>query len=132
MEAVLPAQPDWDLEIVERHHRGKVDAPSGTALELARRARAQRGWADDALRHGREGRIGPRNDAEIGLHALRGGSWVGDHTVVLAGPGETVELRHVAQDRGAFAHGVLRAARFVADAPPGFYTLDDVVGTAHP
>lgn len=132
MEAVLPAVPDWDLEIVERHHRGKVDAPSGTALDLARRAQAQRGWGDEALRHGREGRTGVRKDAEIGLHALRGGSWVGDHSVVLAGPGESIELRHVAQDRGAFAQGVLRAARFVAGARPGFYTLDDVVGTAHP
>jgi 4-hydroxy-tetrahydrodipicolinate reductase len=132
MEAVLPALPDWDLEIVERHHRGKVDAPSGTALDLARRAGAQRGWSDDSFRHGREGRSGPREIAEIGLHALRGGSWIGDHAVVLAGPGEWVELRHVAQDRGAFAHGVLRAARFVADARPGFYTLDHVVGTGNP
>jgi 4-hydroxy-tetrahydrodipicolinate reductase len=63
---------------------------------------------------------------------VRGGSWIGDHMVVLAGPGESVELRHVAQDRGAFAHGVLRAARFVADAQPGFYTLDDVVETGDP
>lgn len=132
MEAVLPALPDWDLEIVERHHRGKVDAPSGTALDLVRRAREQRGWTEDVVRHGREGRTGVRKDAEIGLHALRGGSWVGDHSVVLAGPGESIELRHVAQDRGAFAHGVLRAARFVAGARPGFYTLDQVVGTAHP
>jgi len=132
LDAVLPALSEWDVEIVERHHRGKVDAPSGTALELARRARAQRGWGEDAERSGRKGPTGPRKNAEIGLHSLRGGSWVGDHAVVLAGPGEWVELRHVAQDRGAFAHGVLRAARFVADARPGIYTLDDVIGTAHP
>ena len=132
LDAVLTALPGWDLEIVERHHRGKVDAPSGTALELARRARAQRGWGEETVRNGRSGRTGPRPDAEIGLHALRGGSWIGDHAVVFAGAGEWVELRHVAQDRGAFAHGVLRAARFVADAAPGLYTLDDVIGTGDP
>ena len=132
LDAVLTALPGWDLEIVERHHRGKVDAPSGTALELARRARAQRGWGEETITNGRSGRTGPRADAEIGLHALRGGSWIGDHAVVFAGAGEWVELRHVAQDRGAFAHGVLRAARFVADAAPGLYTLDDVIGTGDP
>ncbi len=79
---------------------------------------------------GRSGRVGARPDAEIGIHALRGGSWVGDHTVVLAGAGEWLELRHVAEDRSAFAHGVLAAARFVATAPPGFYTLDEVASAA--
>jgi 4-hydroxy-tetrahydrodipicolinate reductase len=130
LEAVLPVLDTWDVEIVERHHRGKVDAPSGTALDLARRTREVRGYDEQAMRHGRQGRVGARPDAEIGMHSLRGGSWVGDHTVVLAGPGEWVELRHVAQDRGAFAHGVLRAARFVVGARPGFYTLDDVVRAA--
>jgi 4-hydroxy-tetrahydrodipicolinate reductase len=123
----LAALPGWDLEIIERHHRGKADSPSGTALTLARDTLAARGWAEDALRHGRSGRIGARPDAEIGLHAVRGGSWVGDHTVLLAGPGETLELRHMAQDRSAFAHGALRAARFVADAAPGLYTLEAVL-----
>jgi len=132
LDAVLTALPGWDVEIVERHHRGKVDAPSGTALELARRARAQRGWGEETVRNGRSGRTGPRPDAEIGLHSLRGGSWIGDHAVVFAGAGEWVELRHVAQDRGAFAHGVLRAARFVAEAAPGLYTLDDVIETGDP
>jgi len=131
MEAALPGLSDWDLEIVERHHRLKVDAPSGTALELARRAREQRGWGEESLRHGRQGRTGTRPRAEIGLHALRGGSWVGDHAVVLAGPGESVELRHIVQDRAAFAHGVLHATKFVAKAPAGFYTLEDVVTAAH-
>jgi 4-hydroxy-tetrahydrodipicolinate reductase len=131
LAAVLAALPaTWDVEIIERHHRGKQDAPSGTALQLAREAAERRGYPDSALRHGRSGRVGPRPDAEIGIHALRGGGWVGDHAVVLAGAGEWLELRHVAEDRTAFAHGVLASARFVATAPPGFYTLDDVTTAA--
>jgi len=126
--AAVPAT--WDVEIVERHHRGKQDAPSGTALQLAREAAERRGYPDSALRHGRSGRVGPRPDAEIGIHALRGGGWVGDHAVVMAGAGEWLELRHVAEDRTAFAHGVLASARFVATAAPGFYTLDDVARVA--
>ena len=127
LAAALAALPGWDLEIVERHHRDKVDSPSGTALTLARDALAARGWPEQALRFGRSGRVGARPDAEIGIHAVRGGSWVGEHTAMLAGPGETLELRHVAQDRLAFAHGALKAARFVADAPPGLYTLEAVL-----
>jgi len=131
LDAVLGPLAGWDVEIIERHHRGKADAPSGTALDLARRAREARGWGEETLRHGRHGKGGPRNDAEIGMHALRGGTWIGDHTVVLAGRGEWIELRHVAQDRGAFAHGVLTAARFISSvAAPGFYTLNDVVRAA--
>jgi 4-hydroxy-tetrahydrodipicolinate reductase len=122
----------WDVEIVERHHRRKQDAPSGTALQLARDAASRRGYPADALRVGRSGRTGPRPGAEIGVHALRGGTWVGDHAVVLAGEGEWLELRHVAEDRSAFAHGVVASARFVATAPPGFYTLEDVAGAAAP
>ena len=132
LAAAIGVVPNWDVEIIERHHRGKQDSPSGTALHLAREIAAERGEAETVLRHGREGRIGTRPATEIGMHALRGGSWVGDHLVVLAGPGETVELRHVAQDRAAFAHGVLAAARFVATARPGFFTLDDVVRAAPP
>jgi 4-hydroxy-tetrahydrodipicolinate reductase len=120
----LPAT--WDIEIVERHHRQKADSPSGTALLLAREASERRGLPPEALRHGRQGRLGPRPAREIGLHAVRGGTWVGDHTVLLAGEGEWVELRHITQDRGAFAHGALAAARFVASAAPGLYTLEDV------
>ena len=119
----------WDLEIVERHHRGKRDAPSGTALELARAAAEQRGYPASALRMGRSGPSGTRPEAEIGIHALRGGTWVGDHAVVLAGAGEWLELRHVAQDRSAFAHGALASARFVVTASPGFYTLEEVAST---
>jgi 4-hydroxy-tetrahydrodipicolinate reductase len=123
---VLP--PGWDVEIVERHHRSKVDSPSGTALRLAEDAAAHRGAGDHAIRCGRErARTGPRPAGEIGVHAVRGGTWVGDHAVLLAGEGEWLELRHVAQDRLAFAHGALAAAEFVARAQPGLYTLEDVL-----
>ena len=126
--AALASLPDaWDIEIVERHHRGKVDSPSGTALTLARDAAGARGWGEDVLRHGRQGRSGPRPQREIGVHAVRGGGWVGDHAVLLAGPGESLELRHVADDRLAFAHGALAAARFAAAAKPGRYALEDVL-----
>ena len=123
--AVLPTS--WDIEIVERHHRGKADSPSGTALHLAGDAAAARGLAAGALRFGREGRAGPRPAAEIGVHAVRGGTWVGDHAVLLAGEGEWIELRHVASDRQAFACGALAAARYMATSPPGLYTMDDVL-----
>ena len=130
ISAAMALLPTWDIEIVERHHRGKQDSPSGTALQLAREMAAERGYPEQALRHGREGRVGTRAAKEIGIHAVRGGSWVGDHTILLAGPGEWVELRHVAQDRSAFAHGAIAAAHFVASAGPGFYTLDDVTKAA--
>jgi 4-hydroxy-tetrahydrodipicolinate reductase len=118
--------PGWDVEIVERHHRMKADSPSGTALALAADAAARGG----EVRCGRgRGRTGPRPAGEIGVHAIRGGTWVGDHTVLLAGEGEWLELRHVVQDRQAFAHGALAAARFVAGAQPGLYTLEDVAGS---
>lgn len=126
--ALAAAPPEWDVEIVERHHRLKKDSPSGTALALAADvAAARRGSAANPLRHGRSGAVGPRPAGEIGVHAVRGGTWVGDHTVLLAGTGESVELRHVAQDRDAFAEGAIAAARFVATAPPGLYTLDHVL-----
>jgi 4-hydroxy-tetrahydrodipicolinate reductase len=123
--AAVPAT--WDVEIIERHHRLKKDSPSGTALLLADNALAARGLDRKALRHGREGQVGARPAGEVGVHSVRGGTWVGDHTVLLAGDGETLELRHIAQDRAAFAHGALVAARFVARAKPGLYALDDVL-----
>lgn len=123
--AALAAVPrTWDVEIVERHHRLKKDSPSGTALTLAGDVAAARGLAPGALRHGREGLVGARPAAEVGVHAVRGGTWVGDHLVLLAGEGEALELRHVVQDRAAFAHGALQAARFVARAAPGLYGID--------
>jgi 4-hydroxy-tetrahydrodipicolinate reductase len=127
LRAALRALPvTWDVEIVERHHRNKADSPSGTALALAGDIMERRGMDAASLRHGREGRVGPRPAGELGMHAVRGGSWVGDHEVLLGGEGEWVELRHVAQDRSAFATGALAAARFVAQVPPGRYTLEDL------
>jgi 4-hydroxy-tetrahydrodipicolinate reductase len=124
LRAALPILAGWDVEIVEKHHRLKKDSPSGTALQLAAEVDAARSNTASSLRHGRDGSVGPRPASEIGLHAVRGGTWVGDHAVLLAGEGEWVELRHVAQDRTAFARGALQAARFVATAPPGLYHLD--------
>jgi 4-hydroxy-tetrahydrodipicolinate reductase len=124
--AALP--PSWDIEIVERHHRLKVDSPSGTALMLAADAAAGRGGAGGVPCFGRgQGRTGPRPAGEIGVHSVRGGSWTGEHAVLLAGEGEWLELRHVAQDRRALAHGALAAARFAAGAAPGLYTIEDVL-----
>ncbi len=128
LAAALGSAPaSWDIEIVERHHRMKKDSPSGTALTLADDALAARGLTREALAHGRQGVVGARPEAEIGVHAVRGGSWVGDHQVLLAGDGEWVELRHVAQDRAAFAHGALAAARFLSSAKPGMYTMQDLI-----
>ncbi|MEQ1833055.1 MAG: 4-hydroxy-tetrahydrodipicolinate reductase [Candidatus Eisenbacteria bacterium] len=133
LRAALAAVPgSWDVEIVERHHRLKKDSPSGTAVTLANDVRAARSLPLSAVRHGREGLVGPRASGELGMHAVRGGTWVGDHQVLLAGEGEWLELRHVAQDRAAFAHGALAAVRFVATAVPGGYTLEDVLGGPGP
>jgi 4-hydroxy-tetrahydrodipicolinate reductase len=129
LETVLNALPrSWDVEIVERHHRRKADSPSGTALALAHCVVALRGLGEGVLTHGRSGRVGERPRDQIGVHAVRGGSWVGDHAVLIAGEGEWIELRHVAQDRAAFAAGALAAAQFVARARPGLYTLGDALG----
>ncbi len=128
LSEALQTLPAWDLEIVERHHRAKLDSPSGTALTLAADAAKARGLSSGALRFGRKGRTGPRRATEIGVHAVRGGTWIGDHTALLAGPGEWLELRHVAQDRLAFAQGALAAADFLARGPrPGIYTIQDVL-----
>lgn len=117
----------FDLEIVEIHHRQKKDAPSGTAATLAQILLEARGRAF-ALKHGREG-IGPeRPVAEIGMHSLRGGDAVGDHTVVFAGAGERLELTHRASSRETFAQGALRAARWVIVQPPGLYDMEHVLG----
>lgn len=121
------ALPDHDVEIVELHHRRKVDAPSGTATLLADAAAEARG-GDAPVRHGREGRTGVRPVGEIGMHALRLGDVVGEHTVWLAGEGERLHLGHVATSRDAFAHGALRAARWLSCRPPGVYTMRDVLG----
>jgi 4-hydroxy-tetrahydrodipicolinate reductase len=118
----------YDVEIVEAHHKNKVDAPSGTALLLAHAAAEGRGRdLDEVAVYGREGRA-PREEGEIGIHALRGGAVVGEHRVVFYGVGEEVEVTHRALSRRTFAAGALRAARFVAGARPGLYSMRDVLG----
>jgi 4-hydroxy-tetrahydrodipicolinate reductase len=117
---------DWDIEVVETHHRAKVDAPSGTALRLAEAAQRARAAAT-RLVHGRHGQPGARGADEIGMHALRGGDVIGDHTVHLFGGGERIELTHRATSRDVFAHGALRAARWIAGKPARAYSLDDVL-----
>jgi 4-hydroxy-tetrahydrodipicolinate reductase len=119
---------DYDAELVEMHHRQKKDAPSGTAVRLLELIREARGLGPEALRHGRSGLTGERIRGEIGVHALRGGDVVGDHTVVFAGPGERLELTHRAGDRAIFARGALRAAQWVVRQPPGVYDMQDVLG----
>ena len=124
---------DYDVEIVEMHHRHKVDAPSGTALQLGEAAAAAMGrdLKSDGV-FARDGVIGERKPGAIGFAALRGGDVVGDHTVIFAGPGERIELAHKASSRTTFAHGALRAARFVAAQraanAPGLYDMRDVLG----
>ena len=121
--------PEFDVEIVEMHHRLKKDAPSGTAGTLSRIvAEARRLPSPAALRHGREGLVGERPRAEIGLHSLRGGDVVGDHTVVFAAAGERLELTHRASNRDTFAAGALRAAQWVVGKKPGIYDMQDVLG----
>lgn len=125
--------PEYDIEVVEMHHRHKKDAPSGTALMLARSAnegRAATGSATDGFVYGREGDTGERPAGEIAIHALRGGSVVGDHTVMFAGELERVELSHKAQDRAAFAAGALKAMAWAKGRAPGIYTMRDVLGFA--
>ena len=121
--------PNFDLEIVEMHHRAKKDAPSGTATTLAEiLASVRKQQLSKVLRHGRQGIIGERPAAEIGMHSLRGGDVVGDHTVVLAAHGERLELTHRASSRETFAHGALRAAQWVVQQKPGLYDMQDVLG----
>jgi 4-hydroxy-tetrahydrodipicolinate reductase len=121
--------PDFDVEIVEMHHRLKKDAPSGTAKTLAQTILAARGQDPaGALRHGREGLVGERTRSEIGIHSLRGGDVVGDHTVVFAAAGERLELTHKASNRETFAVGALRAAQWVVGKQPGLYNMQDVLG----
>ena len=123
--------PEYDVEVVEMHHRHKKDAPSGTALMLAKAAAAGRGVDFDAAAvYGRKGIVGERPEGEIAVHALRGGSVVGDHTVMFAGEVERVELTHRAQSREAFAAGALKAAQWAAGRQPGIYTMRDVLGFA--
>ena len=120
--------PGYDAEIIEMHHNQKADAPSGTALRLADVVLAAKGLDRSALRTGREGKPGPRTRDEVGVLALRGGDVIGDHTLVLAGAGERVELTHKATDRSLFARGAVRAAQWIVSRPAGLYDMRDVLG----
>lgn len=120
--------PEWDIEIAELHHRHKVDSPSGTALALGQAAAAGRGVDLVAVSdRGRDGITGARIPGHIGFASLRGGSAAGDHTVLFAGEGERLELRHLAENRDIFARGALRAAAWLAGKPAGRYAMDDVL-----
>jgi 4-hydroxy-tetrahydrodipicolinate reductase len=129
--AVELAGDAFDLEIVEMHHHHKVDAPSGTAVTLLERVARARGVdPKQAKVAGRDGAVGARRPGEIGVHALRGGDVVGDHTLIMAGPGERLELSHRAQSREIFARGAVRAAHWVVGRPAGRYSMADVLGLA--
>jgi 4-hydroxy-tetrahydrodipicolinate reductase len=128
-KAALALDESYDIEIVEMHHRRKRDAPSGTALRLVETVEQARGYSDeDARVYGRQGAIGERPAGEIGVHTLRGGDVVGEHTVVFATEGERIELTHKAGSRDTFARGALQAALYVHDRNPGLYTMADVLG----
>ena len=119
----------YDIEIIEAHHRHKVDAPSGTALKMGEViADALGRKLDDVAVYAREGITGPRDPSSIGFAAIRGGDIVGDHTVLFAGIGERIEISHKSSSRVTYAHGSLRAARFLADKQKGLYDMQDVLG----
>jgi len=121
--------PDFDLEVIEMHHRLKKDAPSGTAKTLFEILAAVRKLRlNEAARHGRAGIVGERTASEIGIHSIRGGDVVGDHTVIFASLGERVELTHKASSRDTFANGALRAAQWLVPQKPGLYDMQDVLG----
>jgi len=128
-EAAATLGPEYDIEIVEMHHRGKADAPSGTALALGRAAAQGRGVDFERVAvRGRDGLTGPRESGTIGLAALRGGDVVGDHTVIFAGDGERIEITHRASSREVFARGAVKAALWARGKPPGLYSMRDVLG----
>lgn len=128
-EAAQVLQSDYDVEIIEAHHRDKEDAPSGTAMHCAEilAKTLGRDLAKDAVYH-REGRTGPRASNEIGLQTIRGGDIVGDHTVLFAGIGERLEITHRASSRDTFAKGAVRAAKWIVTQKPGLYDMHDVLG----
>lgn len=130
-QAARALDTDFDIEILEMHHRNKVDAPSGTALLLGQAAAEGRGigLSENSVR-ARDGHTGPRPDGTIGFATLRGGSVVGEHSVIFAGPGERVTLTHQAGDRAIFAHGAVKAALWARDRKPGLYSMLDVLGLA--
>ena len=121
--------PEFDIEILEMHHRHKRDAPSGTSLLLGRAMAEARGVSlDERGVRTRDGDVGPRREGDIGFAALRGGDMVGEHRVIFAGPGERIELAHIATDRGIFARGAVKAALWGRGRAPGLYAMTDVLG----
>lgn len=124
--AMMLRDKDFDVEIVEQHHRFKKDAPSGTALHFARIIQEVMGAGD--IRHGREGLTGERSRQEIGMHALRAGDNVGEHTILFSTPGEALELVHRGRSRDSYARGALLAAKYLAGKPAGRYSMNDVLG----
>jgi 4-hydroxy-tetrahydrodipicolinate reductase len=128
-DAARALGPEWDIEIAELHHRFKVDSPSGTALALGEAAARGRDVVlGDVSDRGRDGITGTRIAGHIGFASLRGGSAAGDHSVLFAGDGERIELRHLAENRDIFARGALQAAAWLAGRPAGRYAMDDVLG----
>ncbi len=127
-KAAAVLHPEFDIELVEAHHNQKLDAPSGTALMIADRV-------NEALDHrlhyvyDRHAVRGKRDGNELGIHAIRGGSIVGEHTLLFAGPDEVIEIRHSAQSRDVFAHGALKAARFLVGKAPGLYSMKDLIAS---
>jgi len=120
---------EFDLEVIEAHHHHKADAPSGTARRIGEILAASRGLSyDKAVRNGRAGMVGARTRDEIGMHAVRGGDIAGDHTVLFAGAGERLELRHMAHSRAPLAQGAVHAAKWLASQTPGLYSMRDVLG----
>jgi 4-hydroxy-tetrahydrodipicolinate reductase len=130
-QAARALGPDFDIEVLEMHHRAKVDAPSGTALLLGQAAAAGRNiaLADHSVRT-RDGHTGAREEGTIGFATLRGGTVVGDHSVILAGAGERIQLSHHAEDRSLFARGAVKAALWAHGRKPGLYSMRDVLGLA--
>ena len=128
-KAMAALGPSFDVEVVEVHHRAKVDAPSGTAIRLGDVVKHAR---HGHYVHGREGRPGPRKPDEVGMHAVRGGDVIGDHTVFFFGDGERIELTHRASSRDLFAHGAVRAAGWIAGKPAGRYRLADMLLSGAP
>ena len=118
----------YEPEIVEMHHHHKKDAPSGTAGRLIEILKEAYAYSDENVTHGRQGLTGARPEKEIGVHAIRGGDIVGEHTVYFIGDGERIELTHKANDRKIFAQGALRAARWAVGTAPGVYNMEDVLG----
>lgn len=127
--AAILTQDRFDIEVVEMHHRHKIDSPSGTARRLLEILNEETGTSyQDDIAHGRFGNIGPRKKSEIGMHTLRGGDVVGDHTVIFAADGERIELSHKASSRLTFASGAVKAALWLQNQPPGLYDMQDVLG----